>query len=173
MACQQASTGKAPGPDTLPNEVLKFLPKKSHYFIFSLINIMAKSSYTPQKLCTSATKLIYKPNTNVPNILENYRPIALINCILKLLISILTIIGTQAVQSEGIFSDTVDCIRSHINIYDSISTGITMYDESKLYLKKNIYTAYTDFKGAFGGMGHRILFQIRKECGFQDFYINT
>ena len=61
MAYQWASTGKAPGPDTIPNEVIKFLPEKAHDVIYSLFTIMAKQSYTPQKWCTSATKLIFKP----------------------------------------------------------------------------------------------------------------
>jgi len=47
-----------------------------------------------------------------------------------------------------------------------------MYEDAKLS-KENIYTACSDFKGAFGGMDHRILFQIMKEHGFQDSYINT
>ncbi len=67
MACQRTPTGKAPGPDTIPNEVIKFLPEKTHDVIYSLFTIMAKNSYIPQKWCTSATKLIYKPNTKDPN----------------------------------------------------------------------------------------------------------
>jgi len=39
--------------------------------------------------------------------------------------------------------------------------------------KKNIYTAYSDFKSAFGGVNHRILFQIMRDYGFQDSYIAT
>ena len=45
-----------------------------------------------------------------------------------------------------------------------------MYEDAKIS-KRNIYTAYSDFKGAFGGMNHRILFQLMKEYGFQDSYI--
>ncbi len=94
------------------------------------------------------------------------------NCILKIWVSILTIIGTQTAEAQGTFSDTADGFRSHRNIYDSISTPITMYEDPKLS-KKNIYTAYSDFKGAFGGMDYRILFQLMKEYGFHDSYINT
>ena len=56
---------------------------------------MAKNSYTPKKRCTSATKLIYKPNKKDPNNPANYRPIAMMNCILNLRTSILAIMGTQ------------------------------------------------------------------------------
>ncbi len=42
-----------------------------------------------------------------------------------------------------------------------------MYEDAKIS-KRYIYTAYSDFKDAFGGMDHRILFQLMKEYGFQD-----
>jgi hypothetical protein len=58
------------------------------------------------------------------------------------------------------------------NIYDSLSTHIMMYEDAKIS-KRNIYTVYSDFKGAFGGMDHRILFQLMKEYGFQDSYITS
>jgi hypothetical protein len=92
------------------------------------------------------------------------------NCILKLWTSILTNIGTQTAESSGIFSDTANGFRSHRNIYDSLSTHITMYEDAKIS-KRNIYTAYSDFKGAFGGMDHRIFFQLMEEYGFQNSYI--
>jgi hypothetical protein len=40
-----------------------------------------------------------------------------------------------------------------------------MYEDAKIS-KRNIYPAYSDFKGAIGGMYHRILFQLMKEYGF-------
>jgi hypothetical protein len=58
MACHRASIGKAPGPDTIPNEIIIFLLDKAHDIIYALLTIMAKHTYTPKKLCTSATKLI-------------------------------------------------------------------------------------------------------------------
>jgi hypothetical protein len=37
-----------------------------------------------------------------------------------------------------------------------------MYEDGKLS-KKDIYITYSDFKGAFGGMDHCIVFQLTKE----------
>ncbi len=108
-------------------------------------------------MCTSATKLIYKPSKTDPHNPSNYRPIALMNCILKLWIFILTNIGTHTTESEVIFSDIADGFRSHRNIYDSLSTHIMIYGDAKIS-KRKIYTSYSDFKGVFGGMDHRILF---------------
>ena len=92
------------------------------------------------------------------------------NCILKLWTSILPSIGTHTAESGGVFSDTADGFRSHRNIYDSLSTRIMMYEDANIS-KRNIYTAYSDFKGAFRVMDHQILFRLMEEYGFQDSYI--
>ncbi len=66
---------------------------------------MAKHTYTPKKCwCVSTTKLIYKPNKSDPHNPPNYRPIALMNCILKLWTSILSILGTKTAESEAVFT---------------------------------------------------------------------
>jgi len=117
-------------------------------------------------------KLIFKPNKTDPNNPSNYRPITLKNCILKLWTSILTNIGTHTAETKGIFSDTSDGLCAHRQIYDSLTTHIMMCEDAKLS-QNNICTTYSDFKGAFGGMDHRILFQIMRDRGFQDSYIAT
>ena len=47
-----------------------------------------------------------------------------------------------------------------------------IYEDAKMS-KEHIYTAYSDFKGAFGGMDHRILFKTMRVLGFPECYINT
>ena len=108
MARQRASTGKAPGPDTIPNEVIKFLPDQAHDIIYSLFTIMVKHKYTPKKMVHKRHKAHIQTQKKDPNNPANYRPIALMNCILQLWTSIVTNIGTQTTESEGIFSDTAD-----------------------------------------------------------------
>jgi hypothetical protein len=46
------------------------------------------------------------------------------------------------------------------------------YEDAKMS-KKHIYTAYSDFKGAFGGMDHRILFQTMRDLEFPECYMKT
>ena len=93
---------------------------------------MAKQSYTFKKWCISVTKQIYKPNKTDPHNPTIYRAIALMNCILKICTSILATIGLQTAESEGVFRDTADEFRDHRNIYDSLSTHITLYGDAKL-----------------------------------------
>ncbi len=94
------------------------------------------------------------------------------NGMLKLWTSILTNIGSPWAKTQGILSDTADEFRRHRKIYDSLSTHILMYEDAKMS-KKHIYTAYSDFKGAYGGMDHIILFKTMRDLGFQECYINT
>ena len=47
-----------------------------------------------------------------------------------------------------------------------------MYEDAKMF-KHIIYKTYSDLKGAFGGMGHRILFKTMRDLGFSEYDINT
>jgi hypothetical protein len=109
---------------------------------------MAKHIYTPRELFKSATCLLYKPNKKDPHNIAYYRPIALINGILKIWTSILTNTSSPWSEAQGLFSDTTDGFRRHRKIYDSLSTHIMMYEDAKLS-RKHIYTAYSDFNEAF------------------------
>jgi hypothetical protein len=75
-------TGKAPGPDGIPNEILKFLPPETRSALFSLLSLLARNSYTPPEGCHSTTCQLHKKG--YPTLLDNYRPIALMNNLLKL-----------------------------------------------------------------------------------------
>jgi len=165
MACQGASIGNAPSPDALPNEIIKFLPDTAYDLIFTLFQVMTKHSYTPNKRCTSATKLIYKPNKTDPHNPANYRPIALMNCILKIWPSILTTVRTQTAESEGVFSDSADGFRFHSNIYDSLSTHITMYEDAKLS-KHNILRLGI----AYGLYRYRYRYRLYRLYRYNRFY---
>ncbi len=94
------------------------------------------------------------------------------NGILKIWTSILKNIGSPWAEARGILRDTADGFRRYRKMYDSLSTQTMMYEDAKLS-KKHIYTAYSDFKGAYGGMDHRILFKHMRELGFPECYTKT
>jgi hypothetical protein len=93
-ATTRVPEGKAPGPDAITNELIKHLPETTNTLIYTLFRIMAKHNYTPKGWCRSATCLPYKPNKKDPHNIAYYRPIPLMNGILKLWTSILTNIGS-------------------------------------------------------------------------------
>ncbi len=110
-----------------------------------------------------------QPNKKDPHNIAYYRPVALMNKILQIWTSILTNIGSPWVEARGILNNTADGFRRHRKIYDILLTYITMYEDAYISTKP-IYTAYSDFKGAFGGMDHRILFKTMRELGFPECY---
>jgi len=171
-ATTTAPQSKAPSPDAITNELVKHLPEAVHALIYTLLQIMAKYYYTPKECYRSATYLLYKPNKKDPHYIAYYRPISLMNDILRLWISILASIGSPWAEAQEILSDIVDGFRRHRKIYDSLSTHIMMYEDVKMS-RKHIYMAYSDFKGAFGGMNHRIRFHSMRGLGFRKCYIHT
>jgi len=94
------------------------------------------------------------------------------NGILKLWTPTLTNIGSPWAEAQGILSDTTYGFSRHRKIHDSLSTHIMMYEDAKMSIKY-IYMAYSDFKGAFRGMDHILLFQTMRDLGFPKCYINT
>jgi hypothetical protein len=75
-------TGKAPCPDGIPNEIIKFLPPATRSALFPLLSLLAHTSYTPPEWFHNTTCLLHKKGD--PTLLDNYRPIALMNNLLKL-----------------------------------------------------------------------------------------
>ena len=118
---------------------------------------MAKFNYMPKEWYISVTCLLYKPNKKDPHTIAYYRPVALMNDILKLWTSILTNIGSPWAEAQGILSDTTYGFIRHRKIYDSLSTHIMLYEDAKMS-RKHIYTAYSGSKGAFGCMDPILLF---------------
>ncbi len=115
-ACHKASIGKALEPNTIPNEIHKHLPESTNDLIFKLFQIMAKHS---KKWCTSATKLVYKPNKSNPHNPSDYKSIVLMYCILKLWTFILTSIGPKRRRLKA-SSVTPPMASAHVETYTTV-----------------------------------------------------
>lgn len=73
---------KAPGPDTIPNAVLKGLPRKALVMLTYIINAILTISYFPAAWKTSKTIAIPKPGKDRRDP-ASYRPIALLSSLSK------------------------------------------------------------------------------------------
>jgi hypothetical protein len=51
-------TGKAPGPDGIPKEIIKFLPLATRSALFSLLSLLAHNGNTPPEWCHSTACLL-------------------------------------------------------------------------------------------------------------------
>ena len=68
---------KAPGPDKIPNSILKNMPPRFHKLLFLFFKHCYKQKQIPVSWKTSLTVLLYKKGD--PSQLTNHRPIALAN----------------------------------------------------------------------------------------------
>jgi hypothetical protein len=130
-------TGKAPGPDGVPNDIIKFLPLATRSALFFVLFLLAHKAYTIPKWCHSTTCLPHKKDD--PTLLDNYRPIALMSNILKLWTALIKYARSKYAESHGILSNQQDGFRYQRNIHDALSSIITsiimMMEDTKIYKK--------------------------------------
>jgi hypothetical protein len=162
-------TGKAPGPDGIPNEIIKLLPPETRFALFPLFSLLAHKSYTPPEWCHSTTCLVHKKGD--PTLLDKYRPIALMNNLLKLWTAPIKDAGSKYAETHGILSDQHDGFRKHRSIHDALSS-IMMLEDAKLY-HKDLYVIYADFNGAFNAADHRIMFKHMRQLGMPPTFVDT
>jgi hypothetical protein len=163
-------TDKAPGPDGIPNEIVKFLPPATHSALFSLLSLFAYKSYTPPEWCHSTTCLLHKKDD--PTLLGKYRPIAHMNNLLKLWTALIKDAGSKYAETHGILSDQHDGLRKHRSIHDALSSIIMMMEDGRLY-HKDLYVLYAYFKGAFNAADHRIMFKHMRQLGMPPSFVDT
>jgi hypothetical protein len=104
-------TGKAPGPDGIPNEIIEFLPPATRSALLSFLSLLAHKSYTPREWCHSTTCLLHKKD--YPILLDNYRPIALMDNLLKLWTAVIKDADSKSADTHGILSDRQDGFRKN------------------------------------------------------------
>jgi hypothetical protein len=89
LCLKYLSNNKAPGPDNIPNFILKNMPTQFHNLLYLLFHQCYKQQKIPFSWKTSLTILFYKKSD--PTILTNHRPIALANTIYKFFTSTITV----------------------------------------------------------------------------------
>ena len=164
--------GKAPGPDGIPNEIIKHLPESVKHLLYRIFMLMGDTTHTPSNWGLSATCLIFKPNKEDPAHCSSYRPISLMNCILKLWTSTLYLAGVAYVERLCILSNDQHGFRRSRQMLDALYSQIAMLEDAKLH-KKDIYTCYIDFKCAFNSTDHDVMFQTLEKMGLPHQYIQT
>ena len=168
-ALHRLPVAKAPGPDGIPNEILKFLPDATIDTIWHVFKAMLASGLVPRTWCHSTTFLLWKGKKS-PDFCEAYRPIAPMNTLLKLWTSILKTIGSEWVEHNGLLGDTQDGFRRMRRIFHSHSSLISAMEHAIIH-SRNIYICYIDFRGAFNNMEHSALFDIMIRLGFPPHYV--
>ena len=88
ICLKNLANGKIPGPDKIPNVILKSMLPRFHKLLLLFFKHCYKQKQIPESWKTSLTVLLYKKEN--PHNLTNHRPITLANTIYKLFTSTFT-----------------------------------------------------------------------------------
>jgi hypothetical protein len=163
-------TGRAPGQDGIPNEIIKILSQTTHSALYCLLSLFTHKSYNPPDWCHSTT--CQSDTKSDPILLENYHPLALMKNHLKLWTAIIKDAGSKYGETHGIFCKQQDGVILLRRIHDAQASIIMMMEDANIY-NKEIYIMYVDFKGAINATNHRIMFKHTRQLDMSSTFDDT
>jgi hypothetical protein len=158
------SSGKAPGPDEVVNEVIKALPHSVLDVIHDLFTIMWATGVTPSGWKDSNTVLLYK-DKGEPDELKNYRPIALANTLYKLWTRVVTCVLNDFAERHHVLSPMQAGFRAKCRTTDQLQLVVMALEDARLSAQ-DVYALLVDFSQAFNMINHDKLLQVMYALGF-------
>lgn len=172
----KCKNNKSPGSDEISFEFFKNLPDKWIDFMSLIFNQILTEEKVPKTWSKIYLTMIHKKgDASKP---ENYRPIALTNCITKLFTNVLTNRIIQWVEGENLIPEFQSGFRRDRSCIDNIFV-LNALVQKRLNLKGGkLFALFVDFKNAFPSISHKILWEKLYKVGlgykiikiFMDFY---
>ena len=159
----KAANSKAPGPDEIPNEVLKFLPTQLHRAMHSMFVAMWLTGDTPDSWKSSHTVMLYKKGDHTDA--GNYRPVGLACTVYKLWTALLTAVLSDYAAQHGIINDSQQGFMHGRSTHLQLLSVLNALEDAK-HFGRDIYTLYIDFSSAFDTVDHDKLLQLMWDMGF-------
>jgi len=162
ICIQKLATNKAAGPDTIPNEAWKQMTQGQLHILLDSINQLWNSDELPEGFTDITIIPIYKKGDSMNP--DNYRPISLVNTILKLITMLITNRLNQWCDQEGIMSDYQAAYRKGFGCEDHIfalNTAIQIHTRKK----KKMYALFVDLSMAFDSVDHNKLWSKMRDIG--------
>jgi ribonuclease HI len=157
------SSGKAPGPDKIGNELLKMLPVRVKKVIHMLFILMWTTGITPDAWKHSETCLIYKKGD--PTQVGNYRPIGLANTVYKLWTRVVTYALSEYAEENRILSGVQCGFRRYKGTHQQLQMLVMAIEDAKLS-QQDLYALQVDFSSAFNMTDHDITLQVMYDLGY-------
>lgn len=161
---------RAPGPDGVPNELLKRMPRCFRQLALELFRLQLIIGRTCPTWKHSLTRMIHKKGDTT--VLSNFRPIGLNNTLYKLWTSCLTDILSQYCHTTGILSDCQSGFRPDRSCLQQVLSLSTVIEDACRF-DKDLLVAYIDFSNAFGSVDHGRLSHVLTELGVPQQMVRT
>ena len=145
----QAQNRRSPGPNGIPNEILKHLPQEFHDMLYDAFRLFLLTGHAPPSWKHSETILLHKSGD--PTLLKNWRPIGLADSAGKLYHAVLADAIYRFCTAAGLLSDTQFGFRRDSNCHQALDYVLSVFEDSHAS-KRNLYVAWIDLCDAFGSL---------------------
>ena len=153
---------KAPGKDSIPNEILMNLPEDLLDALHSLCILRYLLGSTPARCKQSQTVLLFKKEDPLD---INYRPIALADTMTKLYTGLLAECMTDFAEYHDILSSSQEGFCRNKGTARQLLMMQNVLSDAKIF-GNDIYLMYVDFSSAFNTIDHDKLLIIMHDLGF-------
>ena len=156
---------RAPGPDRIPNELLRLLPPSVVTMMKNVLNdALVRGIFPPWWKDVSVTLMTKNaPGENM----ANQRPVALCNTVYKVFSIVINSRLTRAVEENAIIEPEQAGGRRHRGCTRPLQwLQWNLHDAQRR--NKKLYALWIDTKNAFGSVSHQVIWSILRGYGFKD-----
>lgn len=156
---------KAPGPDGVPNELLRILPAEAHLIIHHIINKALTTGVFPSSWKDTVVTLMTK---KLPaELLSNQCLIALCNTVYKLFAIIVNSRLTTMMEEHGIIEPEQEGGRRRRGCLRQIQRAQFQFHDAKRRGKR-MYALFIDTANAYNSLNHDVLWSILRGYGLPE-----
>ncbi len=171
LALNSCKRRKAAGMDSIPNEFLMHLPENAKLFLLCLFNKILLNRVTPASWSQVIFSMLLKSGD--PNVVENYRNIALVNSIAKVFTRILYNRLLSWCEGENILPECQSGFRPGRGCIDNVFVLSSAIQIQLRLKKRKVFCAFIDFMKAFDSIDHSRLWQKLWSQGISGQFIMT
>ncbi len=151
QALKSLSSNKAPGPDRIPNEILKHLPASALEAIQTYMHVLWATGCTPSQWKDSDTILLHKKDD--PCDVANFRPIGLAITTYKLWTTMVTITLDRYASTNRLLYDLQEGFQREKSTIRQVQRLKSLIHDASTS-QQNLLVAYIDFSSAFNTVSH-------------------
>lgn len=168
-ALQCLKPDRSPGPDGFTSNIYKHFWDDIKMLLFETLNEIIKKSLLPPSMRQGVIVLIPKSGKD-PKILNNWRPITLLNNDYKILTHIFSNRLKEGLSQ--IISDTQSGFMKGRPIHNNIWLVLDLVEYSE-YINDDGFILFLDFYKAFDMVEHPFIFKALELCGFGENFRKT
>lgn len=162
---KELSNNTSPGIDDVPNEALKNIAGETKIELLQLLNKCIQKNELPTTWRTAPVCLIHKDGDKANPL--NYRPIALLCTMYKVLSSIINKRLIRTLDKENVLHPDQFGFRKGMSTAQCFADHIACIEDS-LQRDKDLYMIYIDLRKAYDSVEHQVLVNTLRKYNFNE-----